>query len=153
MNSVLNTFAWKNLWYLMGYGIAFPAIGLISNWSNAKTFLVLLPAAFAGLWVWEGCLYYWRWRRRFRNNSHVPAIWDEREEAVFYKALAWGFGSSWIALILAVGWFIHLYLSTDGDKITLVSLSVVLGLCFSLLVLVFSLSVIVQKRGEPGEYV
>ena len=35
-----------------------------------------------------------------------------------------------------------------ASSITMVSLSVILGLCFSILVLFFSASVIVQKRGE-----
>jgi hypothetical protein len=150
VNTILYTFAWKNLTYLLGFSLAFPAIGHFGGWDNAVTFLVFIPMVFAALWVLEGMMYYRRWSRRRDRDGHAPALWDEREEAVYYKALTWGFGSSWVALVLAVGWFIRSYLEPGGEEITMVSLSVTLGACFCVLVLFFSLSVIVQKRGEEG---
>ena len=153
MNTILYTFAWRNLTYLIGFSIAIPAVGVIDGWDSAVTMLVFIPMVFAGLWVLEGWLYYRRWHRKGNELGHAPAIWDEREEAVYYKALAWGFGASWVTLVLAVGWFVRRYLAPGPDEITMVSLSVILGICFCVLVLFFSLSVIVQKRGEeiPNE--
>lgn len=148
--TVLYFFARLNLLLLAAWYIAVPALGYLHGWHNVNYSIAGVPFAFGLGWLASGAFYLYKYRRRRAQTGRPQIVWDEREEAVYYKALAWGFGASWTALVLAVGWFIRRYTALGPEEITMVSLSVILGLCFSVLVLFFSLSVIVQKHVEQG---
>ena len=104
--TVLKKIAWLNLAVLavvlIGFLLLIPERGL----PGALNRLALSSILFASAW---GALAVVRTVKRVRRRiggGGAEVEWDEREEAVYYKAAAWGFAASWMFIVLGIGFLV-----------------------------------------------
>lgn len=146
--TVLQKIAWLNLAVLAVVAISFvlliPERGLAGALNRLALSSILFAAAWGALAVVQALK---RLRRRIGGGG-AEVEWDEREEAVYYKAAAWGFAASWIFIVLGIAWFLTRYMELGAEGVTASELARVLGIGFLVLVAAFSLTVLAAERAD-----
>lgn len=146
--TVLQKVAWLNLAVLAvvlaGFLLMIPGRGL----HGALNLLALSSFFFAAAWAVLALIRVLKSAGRRLAGGGGEVVWDEREEAVYYKALAWGFAASWIFIVLGIAWFLTRYMELGAEGVTAGELAHVLGIGFLILVAAFSLTVLKQEATE-----
>ena len=148
--TVLQKLAWLNLVVLGLVLLALAALTSLKGLSTAFHYLVVSSAVFTAVWIAVLLSYVIRQGlNRLRNRPEV--LWDEREEAIYYKACTWAFAASWVFIVLGNGRFLQQYLEKGPEAVSVVLLSDVLGIAFLVLVGVFSVSVLIFSGKESQD--
>ena len=140
--SILPKLAWLNLGLLtlvlLCFAVLIPARGILA----ASHLLPVSGVIFALVWAVIAISYFCQiFYQRFKLHR-VEIIWDEREDALYYKALSDGFSASWVFIVLGLGYAIYEYQVKGAQPISVTLLAGLLGTAFLVLVLFFSISIL-----------